>query len=333
MASTSVGNLDVRLLPNGEQFLAAVGASSSTFGRPVEADAVSEFVGALHSARLRDFRPVVSGTTLDPNEAARRIGTQLFDAVFQKGTRDEIIAKWASADAAHELVRLRLQVSDVPELATFPWELLFRDPEHLVFGPHPYIARYGGASDRAEPKRIEAALRVLVVASLPRDLNQLDAAEESALVASRLGDLDLVELSELRQPTFDQLCERLEEGWHVVHYVGHGGVDPATGGFLALCDDDQRSAPLDARTLGRLLSPPTDVRLVVLNACRTAGGPSERPLNGVANELMVHGVPAVVAMQFPVSDEQALRFAEAFYRSVARHEIVDLAVSRGRKAV
>jgi hypothetical protein len=46
--------------------------------------------------------------------------------------------------------------------------------------------------------------------------------------------------------------------------------------------------------------------------------------------LIRSAVPAVVGMQFSISDRAAARFAEAFYRSLAQGAAVDTAVTRGR---
>jgi hypothetical protein len=45
------------------------------------------------------------------------------------------------------------------------------------------------------------------------------------------------------------------------------------------------------------------------------------------------GVPAVVAMQFPISDRAALAFSTSLYRALAAGDPVDAAVTEGRMAV
>lgn len=48
---------------------------------------------------------------------------------------------------------------------------------------------------------------------------------------------------------------------------------------------------------------------------------------------MRKGIPAVVAMQYPVSDPAAISFARGLYGAVARRLPVDQAVTRARKDV
>ena len=135
--------------------------------------------------------------------------------------------------------------------------------------------------------------------------------------------------------------------WHVLHFVGHGGVDAATGeGYLALAEADEpvarRRRPgaggggvyrLYADDLGRLLAGHYPLRLAVLNACEGAQGDGRDVFAGTAATLIRRGLPAVVAMQFPITDRAAIEFARAFYRAVAAALPVDAAVAAARQAM
>ena len=71
----------------------------------------------------------------------------------------------------------------------------------------------------------------------------------------------------------------------------------------------------------------------MLNACE--GGRSSRtdPFAGVAQLLVQGALPAVVAMQFPVTDAAAVVFASAFYEALAAGKPVDLALADARREV
>jgi formylglycine-generating enzyme required for sulfatase activity/ABC-type branched-subunit amino acid transport system substrate-binding protein len=78
------------------------------------------------------------------------------------------------------------------------------------------------------------------------------------------------------------------------------------------------------------------LRLVFLNACETARVSKQAgldPFAGVAAAMVMAGIPAVVAMQFPITDEAAIRFAGRFYPLLAAGEPVDYAVGQGRLAI
>ena len=61
---------------------------------------------------------------------------------------------------------------------------------------------------------------------------------------------------------------------------------------------------------------------------------ADRPYAGVATTLVQLGVPAVVAMQFEISDAAAILFAEELYTNlIGRQDPIDAAVAEARKAI
>lgn len=109
-------------------------------------------------------------------------------------------------------------------------------------------------------------------------------------------------------------------------------------------DDDELEANyVSAEEIGSLLrsirhgdseSQQGGVRLAVLSACKSAyalGGTSV--FNGVAQSLIGHGVPAVVAMQYTASTKGATAFAERFYRELGNKQSLAVATSQGRVAM
>ena len=109
-------------------------------------------------------------------------------------------------------------------------------------------------------------------------------------------------------------------------------------------DDDELEANyVSAEEIGSLLgsirhgdsdAQKGGVRLAVLSACKSAyalGGNSV--FNGVAQSLIGHGVPAVVAMQYTVSVKSATAFADRFYRELGNKQSLAVATSQGRVAM
>ena len=56
-------------------------------------------------------------------------------------------------------------------------------------------------------------------------------------------------------------------------------------------------------------------------------------MGGVAQHLVQQGLPAVIAMQFPVSDQAAITLAHEFYGALADHYPVDAALTEARVAI
>ena len=122
--------------------------------------------------------------------------------------------------------------------------------------------------------------------------------------------------------------------WHVFHFVGHGGFDTNRDeGVIVLVDDDGRSRRLLAGELARLLAVHRTLRLAVLNACEGARGGGLDIFSSTASILVRRGIPAVLAMQYEITDRAAVEFARGFYEAVADGLPVDASVSEARQAV
>ena len=75
------------------------------------------------------------------------------------------------------------------------------------------------------------------------------------------------------------------------------------------------------------------LRLAVLNACEGARSDLQDPFAGVAQTLVQQGIPAVIAMQFEITDIAAIIFAKDFYASIVDGFPVDAALAEARKAI
>src|SRR4029450_1041087 len=102
---------------------------------------------------------------------------------------------------------------------------------------------------------------------------------------------------------------------HSVHFIGHGAVVDGRG-CLRLDKDAMEPDWVDEGWLRELFRNCRSVKLVVLNSCRGAEPSSSRAFSGVAPQLVLGGVPAVVAMQFPITDDEAVQFTHAFYHAL-----------------
>ena len=142
-------------------------------------------------------------------------------------------------------------------------------------------------------------------------------------------------LKRLSEPTLSVLQRELRRGqYHIFHFIGHGGFDPRTqGGVLVLSDETGRGRLVAADHLGTILHDHRSLRLVVLNACEGARSTRADPFAGVAQTFVQQGIPAVIAMQFEITDQAALIFAGAFYGAIADGYPVDAALAEARKAI
>ena len=221
-----------------------------------------------------------------------------------------------------------------------PWEILFdkATERFLAQSHHTPIIRYLEQAERIYPLPVQLPLHILVAMSSPKSYAVLDVDREKAHLERALAGLRAdgkVRLTYLPHATPRGLQRALRDNvFHVIHYIGHGGFDRATEeGILVLEDEAGNPNLADARRLGPLIHDHRSLRLMVLNACEGARNSREDPYAGVATFLVRQGVPAVVAMQFEITDEAALIFADELYNSLAKGWPVDAAVSEARKAI
>ena len=85
--------------------------------------------------------------------------------------------------------------------------------------------------------------------------------------------------------------------------------------------------------LGTILADEVSLRLAVLNSCEGARSSLQDPFSGVATSLIEREIPAVIGMQFEITDRAAIVFAGEFYSALADGLPVDSSVAEARKAI
>ncbi|MCB9765417.1 MAG: CHAT domain-containing protein [Alphaproteobacteria bacterium] len=250
---------------------------------------------------------------------------------------------------APENTRIELLLSDDPEVRTPLWETLTPpqgDPI-TVRRATPISRRVHPGPDETgapEPLRLLAA-----ICDHPRlgetgqnahavlsQLTPLDVPHHRAVLdrgLTRLREAGLVQVTwvnDAAEPvTLDALSQALEEDHNALHLVCHGVF--VNGSFRLVMPREGHRSPfvtpeelLDA-VQGRL-------RMVVLAACDSARPGEESGFNPLGVQL-AHKVPAVIAMQRPLSVEAAQLFAGHFYDDLARTGDPARALSATRRAL
>src|SRR5215470_112051 len=268
--------------------------------------------------------------------SVREVGQQLFEAVFADRVYGRYTASVQEAARRGEPLRVVLRLR-AQELAALPWEAMF-DPEadEYLCQREP-IVRYVETAQPATPLPVDPPLRVLGLVSAPRDLPELDVDEERRRLTDAIDDLGRrrqVELTWASRGTWPCMQEALLDGhWHVLHFIGHGGIDRDVG-VLALENEAGRANLVSSARFARLLHACRPVpRLVVLNSCQSGEAAADDLLSSTAAALVHSGISAAVAMQFVVTDPAALAFSRGFYQSLAHNHPVDEAVRLGRIAI
>jgi hypothetical protein len=274
----------------------------------------------------------------------RQLGEVLFRALFVGQVGDLFAHSLGIAGARGLRLRLRFQLDpNDPRLTllhSLPWELLYRPDtrDFLGLSRQTPIVRSLDIARPVAPLPLPSPLRILVIPSAPAGLDPLDLQTERSQVQEawkglpgvQVVVLDLAGTAALRQVL-------LESTFHVLHFMGHGEVDPITGeGVLFFGGTDGARIPVSGDSLATVLKDFKTLRLVFLNACetgRTPDGTEVDPFAGVATALVMAGLPAVVAMQLRISDRAAIDFSRTVYLRLAAGDPIDAAVSEGRQAL
>lgn len=312
---------------------------------PNGAVAMGEFIAPIGELELENFvlrvglpRRRVRAYSSSQMEEARRFGSRLFGALMRDQVGQAFADARAGAEARGSGLRLTLMLGDAPALMRLPWEFLFERPVFLSQSLHTPVVR-GLDLRRLRPAvSVSSPLRVLGIASSPAGSVELDVTGEQEKLARALSGLaaGVVEVEWLPRATLGALERALAtaDPFHILHYVGHGRYDERSSlGSLQLEDEHGRSRPATGSDLCALLSDSRSLQLVVLNACEGARTSVTDPFAGVATTLLECGIPAVVGMQFEITDEAALTFSERLYSALARATPIDAAVVETRKAI
>jgi CHAT domain len=315
------------------------GQATVEFSLPFSALEMENFLLRI-TRSLGDMRRSVRRLGSPERELVRGFGSQLFGAVFSGAVHGALQSSLNEAYRKDAGLRFRLRLTDTPELADVPWEFLHNPASNqfLSLSPDTPLVRYLDLPIAARPFGVTPPIRVLVMISSPTDFPQLDVAAEWNRLDSSLHDLierGLVSLTRLPNATLAGLQRPLRLGqYHIFHFVGHGGFDAQSqDGALVLEDDRGRGRLVSGQDLGVMLTGHRSLRLVVLNACEGARSSSSDPFSGVAQTLIQQAIPAVIAMQFEITDDAAITFAHEFYGAVADGYPVDAALAESRRAI
>jgi CHAT domain-containing protein/CBASS immunity sensor of nucleotide second messenger signals len=310
------------------------------FLAPIEKEALQ----SLHASFDRPGTEIGKG--LPEEMSPRKLGERLYSALFQ-GEMADLLVRCRAAVPPDERsglrLRLRFQIND-PEaayLAALPWEWLWdpRAAEFLSADLGTPLVRDLAAAQPRGALHVEPPLRILVVDAAPGTMKELNLKLEIERMAEALGllmDGGQVELLQLARATPEELRDVLrDEEIHVLHFMGHGGYHPGSGmGAVFFVGDQGKKDQVDGEMFAAYLKRIPSLRLVVLNACKTAlhAGKMGAPLcEGVASAVLERtGVPAVVANQYSISDPAAIAFSETFYGRIAAGDGVDEALTEAR---
>jgi CHAT domain len=274
-------------------------------GAQASSDVLHQFSEWVKEAAAR-------GSPLTPPAQAQ----QLYQALFREGLQEVLLRLQGAAQG--EPLLLRLTPGD-PELHAVPWEALCRPGTTLDFlgtSPELCIARGAHSMKSFEACRVEGAVRLLVIS--PTDARAPERLRAALQPGIQAGELEWLTPLTGAHASTEAVQQRLRQQPvpHILHFIGHGGLDEGGNPTLRLADSEEEESwpkvELLAKELEALFR--QELRLVVLEACEGA-----RPgtLPSAAVLLAQAGAGAVVAHLWPVRADVARRCSASFYRSLS----------------
>ncbi|MBE9041400.1 CHAT domain-containing protein [Oscillatoriales cyanobacterium LEGE 11467] len=270
----------------------------------------------------------------------QKLGLGLWQWLFSGPIQRSFAQSQGIAMGQKKPLRLRLELRD-PHLMGLPWEII--QPQlgkpAISLSQRLLFTRTTSDVEALSYRLADRSVNILLVLgqeSAGINRPRLDLEKEAIALAeifARCGQLNGTtpyRVTTLIQPTPSELSQHLETvETHIFLYAGHG-VPAPDGGRLFLRSDTTLGGTELAQVLVR-----AQVTLAVFNSCW--GAQCDRhdlqslPRSSLAEVLVHHGVPAVLAMRDTIADREALSFIEAFAKALAEQHSIDRAVSLARQ--
>ncbi|MGD1900842.1 MAG: CHAT domain-containing protein [Geitlerinemataceae cyanobacterium] len=268
----------------------------------------------------------------------QELGLYLWHWLFSGSLQRSLALGQGMALERRTQLRISLDVRD-PNAIGLPWEIAMPQPGQPVLALDTHIAFSRTVSDVMPLAHKRARRRLKLAIAIGDDgggRSLLDLHTEARALAQTFasdargrGQVEY-QVDTLVQPTPEELIECLDRGgYNIFIYLGHGVTAP-DGGELQLSPDCRLSGAELAQVLVR-----SRVSLALVNACWGARSHCRNgraiPRSSLAELLIHHGVPAVLAMRDAIADEEAHSFTSVLAKEIALGLPIDSAVAIARQ--
>lgn len=279
------------------------------------------------------------GIYTEADSGLKEIGQKLFSWVFCGKVLAAFKQRHLQARGNDQGLRVRVTINPQQhDLGIYPFETMFC-PE-LPVGAH--IALFGGLTIVRsftdlrfdKPPAISPPIRILIVGASPRGYQKLDLKREikNLTRALKLPGIDVRDLEDCTIERLKQLATTYRP--HILHFIGHGDFDKQRGeGRIVFANGMNDPEPLSGDELRLEIAQISSLRLVTLNACLGNASDGTQLFSSVATSIFTLQLPAVVAMQYRITDMAAIEFSKSFYSQLALGRPVDDAMTSARAHV
>ncbi len=327
-------------------------------GIEANTDAAATAVGQLTldpltRMTIEVFEDLLRRDRIERNEELVVLGSYLYKALFTGAVEKLFLEELKAARDAQKRLRLQLTFTGEQEhLIHLPWEFLYSsDPQmgdFLATRVDLVLSRYmpipGGRTTLAPDV---GPLKVLIAVSRAQGPGLGDIIAKPVIQAiEQLGQEEQTRPKQagvlvrvLEQPNTTNLQAELTDFKpHIFHFIGHGRFENKKA-EIALT---QVGSPAvfwcdDAMLLKCFQRAQAFPRLVFLQMCEGGEiGYNQLALTsftGFAPRLLSAQIPAVVAMKYIISNQDAIKLSKMFYQALAQGKGVDEAIQLGRDQI
>ena len=289
---------------------------------------------------LHLHRPDLIKHELNSHQYGQVLGKMLFAGALESSYRQAVSVLETEGHRLH--VRLWLDEVDLHDIR---WERLYQPWQttwdRLGSNARTPFSRFVAAQNFSRPRPLaDRPIRLLAILASPANIQHYKLApistEERTHYKSLWQELPGLEVTVLESgtanpPTMNAIREAIIQGYHIIHFVCHGGVGQQGVTLYLENEAGQTDLVTAERLLGCVRAAATPPLLVNLTTCESGRTDGFLPL---APRLVAEaGVQAVLAMNGPIQMTSARLFARQFYRRLLKHGLVDLAANEARAQI
>lgn len=288
-------------------------------------------------------------------ERFKIIGHELYEKIFCTKELEKFLCSALKKNDMFNIIRLK-----TPQKGSFlqscPWELLHDGTDFLFRPPHATVLVRHVAFEQTLPSLpLTKTLHVALVdprPDMPKEFDSIPQEERGLLDGL---SSDTFKVTYPARNTLNDLGRILRENHpQIVHIDAHGdfgwkcpnsecnkinyednccrcgkekGSDLHKQGYLAFLSEPENDGIewVNGEELGRQLFD-RNILLVVLSACHSGYISGKSTFNSVAGNLIRHGIPAVIAMQFSIATGASKEFIKGLYETLMKGESLAEAV-------
>jgi tetratricopeptide (TPR) repeat protein len=264
-------------------------------------------------------------------------GLNLYRTIFSQSI-EEI---WRQRRESDEFLTLCVRIDESARgLEALPWETLHDGEEFLAAGAKTGLSRLPiDIQPREKLDPVPSPIRMLAFAASPLDMpdgSRLNIEREQEILLEAVNTTagqGRLQIDFEDEAKLEILESALDTPYQILHFTGHG-ISPDNGGGLLLEDHAGKRLPVGVDEFIQSLDKGRQaLRLAVISGCQTSRTLHTGGFRDLARALVRRGVPAVLAMQFSISDHGGLKLAEMLYPKLIDGRPIEAALSATRRAM